>query len=847
MPLSRPHDPDARPRRLGRCREPRLRSAQRLRHGDLEVAGKLAAEALALEPVNAAAVNLLGSIDFAAGRLDVAERRFRQALTTDPSLDRARFNLGLVSLERGDNAGAIGSISESLARGGSGDDHLILGNLLHGAGRIDEALEQWQLATAVDPGLGAPWLNIGSIERSRGRLDAARAALERAQALWPDSAAVLERARPGSVRAAPLCGSRRTLRAAVHSDMKHVDARVNLAETLRTLGAASEARQTLEQVVRDHPGAGVAHKALGLLALADARSQDAAAHLRIANELMPDDPQIAHLLAAAEGRPIEAAAPGYVRALFDGLAPRFDEELDATPRLSNAGRTCRGAARRPSRRRIIAQARRSRLRHRPRGEWRSLHCARTWKAWTFHRACSTRRGRAESMLGSSAVTSSSSFAMAIPVVSTSLSRQTSSSTSVVSMRRSRQSRTPWRPAGRFAFSLEVAQEEGDGQALLRASRAIRTPACRGTRIGRAVRIFGAPVARHDAALRPRRAGPRPDRRPRRGLNLVRLVAPAFQFRRSRSRTAPPRQRGAGSRPGRRRSYPARRAAATPSCRSGCPLSSRGGGLPSARVRPGHAPSGRREPDDGTRIDPLLVLGEVHYECRRYGDAIRVLRDALALDPGRSSRTPATAPMFCRSRRGRYGGRVLPVCCAGSTGALTRRPTWLPFCTPRVAWSKPKPRSKDTAATHPTIPGSTSCSASRARRGAASMQRSRVFAKRYAAGPLKPGPQRSSLSLWNRPGRSPRPCRTIGARRNCSLWCHRPGPTGYGPVSMQASNRERHPRLPAPSTPTVLVHRRAPCEYARPEPPTAHRVRIERLLRPRHPLLSRARAGAARPP
>ena len=40
--------------------------------------------------------------------------------------------------------------------------------------------------------------------------------------------------------------------------------------------------------------------------------------------------------------------------------------------------------------------------------------------------------------------------------------------------------------------------------------------------------------------------------------------------------------------------------------------------------------------DGTRIDPSLVLGEVHYECRRYGDAIRVLRDALALDPGRSS-------------------------------------------------------------------------------------------------------------------------------------------------------------------------------------------------------------------
>jgi predicted TPR repeat methyltransferase len=295
--------------------------------GDLEAAGNLAAAALALEPHGAATLNLLGSIDFAAGRIDAAESRYRRALSADPSLDRARFNLGLVSLERGDAAGAIALIAQALAHGGSAEDHLMLGNLLHAEGRVDEALGHWRSATTIDPGTGAPWLNLGSVERSRGRLGAARAALEQAQALWPNSAAVLNELGLVQFATRQYAAAADYFRAAVRLEAGHVDARINLAESLRTLGAASEARAILDEVVRDHPTAGLAHKALGLLALTEARSDDAARHYRAASALLPEDPQIAHLLAAAEGRRMESAPPGYVRTLFDGLAARFDEEL----------------------------------------------------------------------------------------------------------------------------------------------------------------------------------------------------------------------------------------------------------------------------------------------------------------------------------------------------------------------------------------------------------------------------------------------------------------------------------------------------------------------------------------
>ena len=295
--------------------------------GDRAAARALVEQALARAPAHAPALNLLGSLYLDDGLLDAAEHCYRAALTADANLQRSRFNLGLVRLERGDRAGAITALEQALDETSDAEDWLLLGNLLHAEGRADAALARWTQATIRNPALVAAWINIGSVQRALGRRPAARAALERAQELQPDAAAIRHELGLLDHAQGRFAAALEHFRHVAAAEPANGDARVNLAETLRVLGSTADAASLLAEVVRDHPDAGHAHKALGLLALAEGRQADAAGHFRTAREFLPADSEVAHLLAATEGRAAEAAPADYIRSLFDGFAARFDEEL----------------------------------------------------------------------------------------------------------------------------------------------------------------------------------------------------------------------------------------------------------------------------------------------------------------------------------------------------------------------------------------------------------------------------------------------------------------------------------------------------------------------------------------
>lgn len=295
--------------------------------GDVQRARRLVETALATSAGHGAALNLLGSIHFAEGRVEEAERCYRTALNADATLTRAHFNLGLIRLERGDRTGAIRALEEALAPGGAGDEYLLLGNLLHSEGRVDDAIVRWRQASDVDPALVAPWVNRGSALRAAGRTREAREALARAAYLQPDASEILNEIGLVELSDGRPEAAVERFRVAVARDPRNVSARINLGDTLRFVGSTREARELLEAVAREQPESGLAWKALGLLALVEGRGADAAKHYQSARRLLPDDPEIVHLQAAIEGAPVEAAPAGYVRALFDTFAPRFDEEL----------------------------------------------------------------------------------------------------------------------------------------------------------------------------------------------------------------------------------------------------------------------------------------------------------------------------------------------------------------------------------------------------------------------------------------------------------------------------------------------------------------------------------------
>lgn len=303
------------------------RARAALSAGDAAAARREADAALRLDPGQPAALNVLGAIAMVEGALDAAEAYFHAALRSDPGFARARSNLGLLALQRGEREAAAAWLGEALTGGGEADDWLLLGNLRHELGRTDEALDAWRAAATADPACLPALVNAGSALRAAARFAEAVTLLERAAALAPDNAVIrneLGVALHGQGRVVEAAAQ---FRAAVTRAPGWAEAGINLADTLRAQGRGGEAGALLAGLARSHPGEGRVHKALGLLALGEGAREAAAGHYRRAAALLPGDAEVQHLLAAAEGRVVETAPEAYVRALFDAFAPRFDHEL----------------------------------------------------------------------------------------------------------------------------------------------------------------------------------------------------------------------------------------------------------------------------------------------------------------------------------------------------------------------------------------------------------------------------------------------------------------------------------------------------------------------------------------
>jgi Flp pilus assembly protein TadD len=92
---------------------------QAYREGGYDEALQLLDQVDAVAPNQAATYNLRGEISLAQGKLDKAESFFRNALTADPQLEEARFNLAQIPLRKGDYEAARKQLEE-LQGAGSG-------------------------------------------------------------------------------------------------------------------------------------------------------------------------------------------------------------------------------------------------------------------------------------------------------------------------------------------------------------------------------------------------------------------------------------------------------------------------------------------------------------------------------------------------------------------------------------------------------------------------------------------------------------------------------------------------------------------------------------------------------
>lgn len=207
----------------------------------------------------------------------------------------ALLRQGLSRHQAGDAAGAAALYRQVLAlRPDDANALNLLGQLARAGGDLAEALRLIGRAAALQPGAPVFLAALGATLAEAGRLPEAERALRAALA-----------ARPGDVT---------SLR--------------NLGQALAAQGRAAEALLPLRQAVALAPADAPARLALAHACRESGLAAEAGQHAALAAADPALAEQAGFLLAALGAAPAPDRAPaGYVRALFDQYAPRFDADL----------------------------------------------------------------------------------------------------------------------------------------------------------------------------------------------------------------------------------------------------------------------------------------------------------------------------------------------------------------------------------------------------------------------------------------------------------------------------------------------------------------------------------------
>jgi protein O-GlcNAc transferase len=271
------------------------------------------------------------------GRLEEAERLYRQVLQTDPQHADALHFLGVIAHQRGRHEAALELLSAAITQNGRvASFHNNLGNVLKALGRLDEAVASYRRALTLKPESAEAHANLGSALYAQGRLEPAAAAYRQSLLLKPGSAETYNNL--GNTLQA-----QGKLDEAVAAYARALELKPQYAEAHGNLGNVSKAQGRLEDAVASYrralalkPDYAQAHNNLGIVLLEQESLDEAVAAFARALELKPDyveaQTHLGHAL-KEQGRPGEAQA-AYRRALAlnpDDADARLGLALAAIP------------------------------------------------------------------------------------------------------------------------------------------------------------------------------------------------------------------------------------------------------------------------------------------------------------------------------------------------------------------------------------------------------------------------------------------------------------------------------------------------------------------------------------
>lgn len=297
------------------------------------------------------------------GEFAPAEALYAEVLQTDPANFDALHLCGVLARQRGDAQRALDLIGQALAVDASrAIAHCNLGAALQDAGREEQALASYEHALALQPDYPMAACNRGNALRRLGRMDEALASYAQALASSPHYPEALCNRALALQELGRHDEALDDFGAAISARPNHAEAVHGAAVSLLALGEAEPALQGFEKALQLRPAyaqawcgrAGILLRAGQLDAAEEsyrnalaARPAYARAQLGLANTLRAlgrrgeaiaayeqarndgaDADMVAYLLATlGAGTTPQASPSGYVAALFDQYAPRFDQHL----------------------------------------------------------------------------------------------------------------------------------------------------------------------------------------------------------------------------------------------------------------------------------------------------------------------------------------------------------------------------------------------------------------------------------------------------------------------------------------------------------------------------------------
>ncbi len=268
------------------------------RAGRLNEAERLYREILAGTPDQPQALHGLGLLAHQLGQHAPALELLNRALTSFAqhpvsSLREERAeaynNLGIVYLSTGDPGRAMASFREAIhIRGDYAEAHYNLGTALLNLGRWDEAIPIFHSAIALKANYAEAYYNLGTVFGNQGELDRAIACFHKALSINPAYAEAYYNLGTAFMNQGSYDQAVASFKKALVLKPAYIEVHYNLGTLYLSLGAVEEAMSCFKQALALQPEFALAHLNLGNALLNQGRVNVAMESLLYARKLQPN-------------------------------------------------------------------------------------------------------------------------------------------------------------------------------------------------------------------------------------------------------------------------------------------------------------------------------------------------------------------------------------------------------------------------------------------------------------------------------------------------------------------------------------------------------------------------------